>query len=176
VLAGIAVIAGTARGALGRAADQPDGHSGGNWLELTNTHTHETVKVTFRDESGFIPTALDQLENVLRDHRSGERHAMDPGLYVLLADLAAAAGHEPRYEIISGFRSPDTNETLRSRGGGQARNSQHIQGRAIDVRLKGVPCARLRELAVALHRGGVGYYARSDFVHVDTARVRYWEG
>jgi uncharacterized protein YcbK (DUF882 family) len=101
---------------------------------------------------------------------------MDPQLFVLLADLAAAAEVEPRYEIISGYRSPETNEKLRTNGGGQAKNSQHIQGKAIDVRLKGVSTARLRDLARTLRRGGVGYYRKSDFVHVDTARVRYWEG
>jgi uncharacterized protein YcbK (DUF882 family) len=151
----------------GRSAD---------WLELHNTHSNETLKVTFRDASGFIPSALEQLDRILGDHRSGEHHAMDPQLYVLLVDLAAAADTEPRYEIISGFRSSGTNEKLRADGGGPAKNSQHIQGKAIDVRLKGVPCDRLRDLAVALKRGGVGYYAKSDFVHVDTARVRYWEG
>jgi len=147
-----------------------------DWIELYNTHTRETVKETFRDSSGFIPAALAKLAHVLRDHRSGESHAMDPNLYVLLVDVAAAAGSEPRYEIISGFRSPVTNEKLRSQGGGQAQQSQHLQGRAIDVRLKGVPSARLRDVAMALRRGGVGYYETSDFVHLDTARVRYWKG
>jgi uncharacterized protein YcbK (DUF882 family) len=147
-----------------------------DWLELYNTHTHETLKVTFRDRSGFVPDALPQLEKILGDHRSGEHHAMDPQLYVLLVDLAAAAGVEPRYEIISGYRSAGTNEKLRSNGGGQAKNSQHIQGKAIDVRLRGVSTERLRDLAMGLKRGGVGYYPKSDFVHVDTARVRYWEG
>jgi uncharacterized protein YcbK (DUF882 family) len=151
-------------------------HASVDWLELYNTHTHETLKVTFRDRSGFVPQALAQLEMILGDHRSGEHHAMDPQLYVLLVDLAAAAGVEPRYEIISGYRSSETNETLRSNGGGQAKNSQHIQGKAIDVRLKGVSSKRLRDLAMQLKRGGVGYYEKSDFVHVDTARVRYWEG
>jgi uncharacterized protein YcbK (DUF882 family) len=147
-----------------------------DWLELDDTHTGETLKVRFRDSSGFVPAALAQLEVILRDYRTGEHRSMDPQLYVLLADLAATAGVEAHYEIISGYRSSRTNESLRARGGGQAKNSQHIQGKAIDVRLIGVATARLRDLAVGLHRGGVGYYARSDFVHLDTARVRYWEG
>jgi uncharacterized protein YcbK (DUF882 family) len=147
-----------------------------DWLEMHNTHTNETLKVTFRDSSGFVPDALVQLEKILGDHRSGEHHAMDSQLYVLLVDLAAAAGVEPRYEIISGYRASETNEKLRSNGGGQAKNSQHIQGKAIDVRLKFVTTERLRDLAMELKRGGVGYYKKSDFVHVDTARVRYWEG
>jgi uncharacterized protein YcbK (DUF882 family) len=151
--------------------------SGTNWLDLHNTHTGETLKITFRDEKGtFIPTALEQLSKILGDHRSHQQTTMDPQLFTLLADLAASAGVEPHYEIISGYRSPETNEKLRSNGGGQAKNSQHIRGKAIDVRLKGVPTATLRDLARALKRGGVGYYPKSDFVHVDTARVRYWEG
>jgi uncharacterized protein YcbK (DUF882 family) len=147
-----------------------------DWIEFYNTHTRETVRETFRNASGFVPEALTKFEHVLRDHRSGESHRIDPELYVLLVDVAAAAGAEPRYEIISGFRSQETNEKLRSAGGGQAKRSQHMEGRAIDVRLKGVTTARLREVATSLRRGGVGYYERSDFVHIDTARVRYWTG
>jgi uncharacterized protein YcbK (DUF882 family) len=147
-----------------------------DWIELHNTHTNETLRVTFRDASGFVPAALEQLDKILGDHRSGQHHAMDPQLYVLLVDLAAAAGVEPRYQIISGFRASETNEKLRANGGGQAKNSQHIQGKAIDVRLNGVTTTRLRDVALGLKRGGVGYYPKSDFVHVDTARVRYWEG
>jgi uncharacterized protein YcbK (DUF882 family) len=148
-----------------------------NWIEFHNTHTNERLRLAFRDAKGeFIPSALEQFNRILGDHRSHEQRVMDPQLFVLLVDLAASANTEPRYEIISGFRSSATNEKLRSNGGGQAQNSQHIEGKAIDVRLKGVPTARLRDLARALHRGGVGYYRKSDFVHVDTARVRYWEG
>jgi uncharacterized protein YcbK (DUF882 family) len=161
-----------ARGAPVRAASPAV-----DWLELHNTHTGETLKVTFREPSGdFVPGALEQLEKILFDQRSGEHHPMDPQLYVLLAELAAVAEVEPRYDIISGFRSSASNEKMRANGGGQAQNSQHIQGKAIDVRLKGVDTARLRDLAVGLKRGGVGYYPKSGFVHVDTARVRYWEG
>jgi uncharacterized protein YcbK (DUF882 family) len=148
-----------------------------DWIDLHNTHTGEMLKVTFRDEHGaFIPAALEKLNAILGDHRSHQQTSMDPQLFVLLVDLAAAAGVEPHYEIISGYRSSETNEKLRSNGGGQAKNSQHILGKAIDVRLKGVPTATLRDRARALKRGGVGYYRSSDFVHVDTARVRYWEG
>src|SRR5262245_48961394 len=147
-----------------------------DWLDLYNTHTGEGLKIGFRDAQGrFITSALETLDLLLGDHRSGEHRPMDPQLYVLLADLAAAADVEPHYDVISGYRSSATNEKLRTNGGGQAKNSQHIQGKAIDVRLKGVTIERLRDLAVGLQRGGVGYYRRSEFVHVDTARVRYWE-
>jgi uncharacterized protein YcbK (DUF882 family) len=148
-----------------------------DWIQLHNTHTDETLRVTFRDASGaFIPEALKQLDKICGDHRSKAHRQMDSQLFALLADLAAAAGTEPRYDIISAFRSPATNEKLRSNGGGQAKNSQHIEGKAIDVRLQGVATGRLRDLARTLGRGGVGYYPKSDFVHVDTSRVRYWEG
>ena len=134
------------------------------------------MKVTFRNDAGFIPEALERLDSILGDHRSQEHRRMDPRLFVLLADIAANAGVEPRYEIISGYRSPDTNEKLRSNGGGQAKNSQHIEGKAIDVRLAGVTTERLRDLALSFKQGGVGYYRKSDFVHIDVGRVRYWEG
>jgi uncharacterized protein YcbK (DUF882 family) len=147
-----------------------------DWLDLHNLHTGERLHVQFRNAAGFIQSALNRLDRLLRDHRSGQHRSMDPQLYALLAELAAAARAEPRYEIISGFRSAETNEKLRANGGGQAKNSQHIVGKAIDVRLKGVPTERVRDLAVAMKRGGVGWYRKSNFVHIDTARVRYWEG
>ncbi len=138
-------------------------------LELTNTHTNEVASVT-RD-------TFAQFDHVLRDHRTGEQFTMDRALYDLLIDLAAAAGREPHYEIISGFRSPATNAKLASRpGSGVSSNSLHMQGRAIDVRLKGYPTAKLRDLALAMKRGGVGYYPSSDFVHLDTGRIRSWTG
>jgi uncharacterized protein YcbK (DUF882 family) len=168
----LGALAGAVLPQAARAQQQPSL----DWVELYNTHTRETVRETFRNADGFIPDALAKLDHVLRDHRSGESHQMDPNLFTLLVDVAAAAGAEPRYEIISGYRSPTTNEQLRSAGGGQAKQSQHLEGRAIDVRLKGVPLAKLREVATSLRRGGVGYYERSDFVHLDTARVRYWTG
>jgi uncharacterized protein YcbK (DUF882 family) len=108
----------------------------GRWLELTNTHTLEVVQVAFRNGLELVPAGLVQLDRVLRDHRSGEQVLMDRALYDLLADLADAAGVEPRYEIISGYRSPASNELLIRRGSGVARGSLHLQGKAIDVRLK----------------------------------------
>jgi uncharacterized protein YcbK (DUF882 family) len=148
------------------------------WLELTNTHTGEVVKATFRDASGYVQDALAQLEHVLRDHRTNQRQTMDPALYDLLSDLALTANREPRYEIISGYRSPETNAQLRSRSSnsGVSERSLHMQGRAIDVRLKGLSSAQLRDLALAARRGGVGYYEKSNFVHLDTGRVRTWVG
>jgi uncharacterized protein YcbK (DUF882 family) len=146
------------------------------WLELTNTHTGEVAKETFRDAQGFVDEALRKFQHVLRDHRSNEAHEMDPALFDQLSDLAAAAKVAPRYEIISGYRSPATNAMLHSKSRGVSERSLHMQGRATDVRLKGVSCADLRDLALAARRGGVGYYEKSNFVHVDTGRVRSWVG
>ncbi len=161
-----------------RAVDAPAriATEGRRWLELFNTHTGERLSLAFRDAGGLINTALSRLEWVFRDHRANESHPIDAPLFDWLADLADAAGAEPRYEIISGYRSPATNEQLAAAGRGVARGSMHMQGRAIDVRMKGLSSAKLRDLALAAPLGGVGFYARSNFVHLDTGRVRHWSG
>jgi uncharacterized protein YcbK (DUF882 family) len=146
------------------------------WLELRNTHTGEQLAVAYRVATGYAAAAVGKLNWLLRDHRVNEAHPIDAPLFDQLADLADAAGVEPRYEIISGYRSPATNARLASASSGVARRSLHMDGRAIDVRLHGVSCATLRDLALAAGRGGVGYYRRSDFVHLDTGRVRSWAG
>jgi uncharacterized protein YcbK (DUF882 family) len=146
------------------------------WLELRNTHTGEQLAVAYRAATGYVGTAIERLNWLLRDHRAHQVHPIEPMLFDQLADLAAAAGVEPRYEIISGYRSPQTNERLAAASGGVAKRSLHMQGRAIDVRLLGVSCAKLRDLAIAAAHGGVGYYRSSDFVHLDTGRVRAWAG
>jgi len=143
---------------------------------MDNTHTREKIQLIYAVGTRYVPKALTDLNHFLRDHYSGHIGRMDAGLYDIMYSLRAVLKVHTPYEIISGYRSPETNEKLRTNGGGQAKNSQHIQGKAIDVRLKGVSTVRLRDLARALGRGGVGYYRKSDFVHVDTARVRYWEG
>lgn len=157
--------------ALAARAEQP-------WLELTNTHTGEVVRVASRGEMRVDAAALGSLQHVLRDYRRDASHAMDPALYDLLHDLARSVGREPRYEIISGYRSPETNSALRARSAdsGVSEHSLHMQGKAIDVRLKDFSTAQLRDAALKLGRGGVGYYDRSNFVHLDTGRVRHWEG
>ncbi len=147
------------------------------WIELFNTHTSESLQVAYRDASGFVGASLDKLRWLLRDHRANEAGRMDVALFDQLTDVAAQLGVDPRFEVISGYRSPRTNELLRrTGGGGVARHSLHMQGRAIDVRLHGVSCAELRDAAIGARRGGVGYYRRSDFVHLDTGPVRTWGG
>jgi uncharacterized protein YcbK (DUF882 family) len=146
-------------------------------LELFNTHTRETVSVVFKRGEKFDDAALAALRNVLRDHRNGESHEMDAGLYDQLYELALAAKCEPHYEIISGYRSPESNDKMSSKpGSGVAKKSLHMQGRAMDVRLKHCSCETLRDLAIAAAKGGVGYYQRSNFVHIDTGAFRTWVG
>lgn len=147
------------------------------YLELFNTHTRETVKMVYKRGADLDPTAIEAFKKVLRDHRNGQSHDMDVRLYDQLFDLARAAKVEPRYEIISGYRSQESNDRMSSRpGSGVAKKSLHMQGRAIDVRLKNFPTAKLRDLALAAKQGGVGYYERSDFVHIDTGNFRTWVG
>jgi uncharacterized protein YcbK (DUF882 family) len=146
-------------------------------IQLFNTHTNETVSVVYKRGADYVPAAIASLKNLLRDHRNGESHDMDPRLYDQLHDLALAAHCEPHFEIISGYRSPESNDKMSSRpGSGVAKKSLHMQGRALDVRLKHCSCADLRDLALAAKQGGVGYYQRSDFVHIDTGAFRTWVG
>jgi len=148
----------------------------GGFLELTNTHTGELLEVALDARLGVEPRAVPRLQRLLRDHRTGEEHTIDQALYAQLLVLAADARVEARYEIISGYRSPATNEQLHRNSNGVATRSLHLQGRALDVRLKGVDCLRLAELARSRQSGGVGYYRRSAFVHLDTGGVRTWNG
>jgi len=162
---------------LGGAQEQHAATPAERRIELFNTHTNETVSVVYKRGDAYLPDALAKLDHVLVDHRSGEIHPMDPRLFDQLVDLAAAAGVEPRYEIISGYRSPRSNSKMAARpGSGVSKNSLHMQGRAMDVRLKGVSIETLRDLALQAKRGGVGYYPRSRFVHIDTGSFRTWTG
>ena len=147
------------------------------FLELHNTHTNETVSVVYRRGDEYLPRAIESLRNVMRDHRNNAVHDIDLALYDQLHGLALAASCDPRFEIISGYRSPESNASMSARpGSGVAKHSLHMEGRAIDVRLHGCDCAHLRDLALAAAQGGVGYYRRSDFVHIDTGRFRTWNG
>lgn len=146
------------------------------WLELASTHTGEVLSVAYRGAGGLVTDAVQGLQHLLRDHRNGQQHPIDTALYDQLTDLADLAGVEPRFQIISGYRSPTSNAALHERSAGVAVRSLHLEGRAMDVRLRGVSCNDLADLARRLQRGGVGYYRSSDFVHVDTGRVRTWNG
>ena len=145
-------------------------------IQLFNTHTGEELRTCFYRAGEYCGDALSSLTHLLRDFRNGEQAPIDPGVFDILHEVAVAADREPRFEVISGYRSPATNAMLNERSSGVARRSLHMDGRAIDVRLQGYSTAKLRDVALALQRGGVGYYAKSDFVHLDTGRIRTWSG
>jgi uncharacterized protein YcbK (DUF882 family) len=158
--------------ALGRAGAAQAAEERG--LAFQHTHTGESLDLVYFARGRYLPDALARVDRLLRDFRTGETHTIDPALLDTLHALCTACGRGA-FEIISGYRSPKTNAMLRSRGGGGvASGSLHLAGRAIDVRLAGVRTDRLRDAAIALGRGGVGYYPGSDFVHLDTGRVRSW--
>jgi len=160
-----------------RAASQQSSLKDGedHLLVLFNTHTGERIHIVYRQGEQYIPAALDKLDYFLRDHRTGDVHHFDPRLYDILSDLAVSIGHPGgEIDIICGFRTRQTNDSLRAHTTGVAKNSLHIQGEAIDLRMPGINTLALRRAALALHRGGVGYYPHSDFIHVDTGRVRQW--
>lgn len=148
--------------------------SGPRHLALRNLHTGERLAVDYHDGIDYLPEARSRIDVLLRDHRAEEVYPIDPGLLDILHELSRIAGSQGRFEVISGYRSPKTNAGLRQRSNGVAKRSLHMQGRAIDIRLTGVATANLRDVAVSLGAGGVGYYARSDFIHVDTGRFRTW--
>jgi uncharacterized protein YcbK (DUF882 family) len=144
-------------------------------LLLYNTHTNERLAIVYRRGEQYIPAALAKLDHFLRDHNTGEVRQFDPRLYDILSDLTAAVGHPGgEIDIVCGYRTPSTNAALRARTAGVAKNSLHIQAEAIDLRMPGVNTLTLRKAALALARGGVGYYPHSDFIHVDVGRVRQW--
>ena len=143
-------------------------------LSFVHTHTGETLSAEYFDGGAYSERCLGQVNYLMRDFRTGECHAIDPPLLDILFDLQTLANVEGPFEIISGYRSPATNAMLRRRSSGVAEHSQHLLGKAIDVRLSGYSTRDLGEHARTLARGGVGFYARSDFVHVDTGPVRFW--
>lgn len=143
-------------------------------LAFHHTHTGETLDLEYSEAGRYIPDALLTINHLLRDFRSGEVHPIDPALLDVLHALRQQVGSQAPFEIISAFRSPATNAMLARSSGGVASQSLHLSGRAIDVRLPGVATADLRAAGMSLRAGGVGYYPDSDFIHVDTGRVRYW--
>lgn len=144
-------------------------------LAFDHTHTHEKIALTYANGDIYLPKALNRLNYFMRDHYSGKVGIMDPQLFDILYRLRSSLGARQSFHVISGYRHPATNEMLRkTRGGGVAKRSLHMDGKAVDIRLPGVPTAELRDAALALKAGGVGYYPRDQFVHVDTGAVRSW--
>lgn len=143
-------------------------------LSLLNLHTDERCSVVYREGGECVPGALVEVNRVLRDFRTGEVHPIDTRLLDLLADLSTKMDAGGPFHVISGYRSPATNSMLNGKSSGVATKSLHMQGMAIDIRLPGRRLADVRDTALGMAKGGVGYYAKSDFVHVDVGRVRRW--
>jgi uncharacterized protein YcbK (DUF882 family) len=172
----VAVCAmGLVTGAAVRAAPSAE-RPGSRRIALRNLHSPDSLDIEFYRDGGYLPGALAAIQTLLRDYRTGDEHPIDPALLDYLCDVAQAARVDAVFSVISGYRSPRTNQMLHERSSGVASRSLHMEGRAIDVRLAGVDCADLAETALGMQRGGIGYYRQSDFVHLDTGRFRSWRG
>ena len=143
---------------------------------LHNLHTGDSFNEVYWADGRYVPGALAEAMRVMRDWRNGEEHAMDPRLFDALHAINARLGTSQPFQLISGYRSPRSNAMLHSRSSGVAEHSQHMLGKASDIRVQGVDLRRLRAAALDVGAGGVGYYPVSNFVHVDVARVRQWTG
>ena len=143
-------------------------------LSLLNLHTSETLATTYWADGNYLAESLNAIDYLLRDFRSGEVKAIDTGLLDLLHSLQGAMESTEPFHVISGYRSPNTNQKLIDAGRGVAKRSLHMRGMAIDIRLPGRELGAVYRTARAMRAGGVGYYEKSDFIHVDVGRVRYW--
>ena len=143
-------------------------------LAFHNLHTGESLKAIFWDQGDYVPDALQAVNHVLRDFRTGDVHPIDPELLTLLDRLQRRVETRSPFQVISGYRSPRTNAMLHEHSAGVANKSLHMQGMAIDIRLQDIALSDLHNAALSLQGGGVGYYPTSDFVHVDVGRIRRW--
>ena len=150
--------------------------SGERVISLQQMHTGEKLSTVYWCEGQYVREALNDINNILRDHRSDEVAMIDPSLLDLLYDVQERVGTSKPIEVYSAYRSPKTNALLRRRSRGVARRSFHMRGQAVDVRVPGLSPGKLYRLARGLKKGGVGYYGRSGFVHLDTGPVRFWRG
>jgi uncharacterized protein YcbK (DUF882 family) len=150
--------------------------AGGTARELTfyHTHTGERLQVVYARDGHYLEPAIDDIGAFLADFRTGDSHPIDPALLDLIFEVRVTLGGRGTFEVISAYRSPQTNEMLRSESSGVAKNSLHLVGKAIDVRLTGVELVELRDTAIGMQRGGVGYFPASGFVHLYSGRVRRW--
>lgn len=143
-------------------------------LVLENLHTGKRLEVAYAVNGRYTPEALKTLSQFLRDPINGATTRMDPRLFDLLHTLWVRLGAKRPYQVICGYRSPSTNALMRRKSRGVASNSYHMRGKAVDVCLPGVSLSRLRDVALAARMGGVGFYPRDGFVHLDTGPVRHW--
>jgi uncharacterized protein YcbK (DUF882 family) len=143
-------------------------------LSMYNVHTGESLKTVYWEDGNYVPGALHEVNYFFRDFRANEVKPIDPSLLDLLHYIHAELDAGKPFNLVSGYRSPATNAWLASRSEGVARHSMHVEGKASDINLPGRELSFLERVALALRLGGVGYYPRSGFVHVDTGRVRRW--
>ncbi|MDO6561823.1 DUF882 domain-containing protein [Amphritea sp. 1_MG-2023] len=143
-------------------------------IAFNNLHTGEKLHTTFYHQGNFIPQSMHEINHLLRDHRNDEIGTISPDLMVLLYDLQKTLGANHAFEVISGFRSAETNAMLSQRSNKVAKKSLHMQGKAIDIRLPGTSLTHLHRAARQINRGGVGLYSGSQFIHLDTGRPRFW--
>jgi len=143
-------------------------------LSLYNTHTRESLDVCYYAQGKYLAKSLKKIDRILRDHRTEEIKPIDKGLLNLLHSISMTVDPAVRFHVVSGYRSPETNDILRKRGRFVAKHSLHMQGGAADIRIPGFNLVRLRNVCMDQKAGGVGYYPRSDFVHVDIGDIRYW--
>ncbi|MCW5200903.1 DUF882 domain-containing protein [Desulfobulbus sp. F4] len=143
-------------------------------LAFYHTHTRECLDITYVRKGLYDPKALRQINRYLRDFRTSEVHPIDPEILDILWQIQQEIGCRSTYEIVSAYRSPQSNQELRGKSSGVAKRSLHMSGQAVDIRLTGKNTRIVRDCAIALEAGGVGYYASSDFVHIDTGKFRIW--
>jgi uncharacterized protein YcbK (DUF882 family) len=148
--------------------------SGERKLKFYNLHTGEHLNATYWVDGIYVPDEVAAINTILRDHRTGDVTKMDPRLFDLLYTLQHKVESRGTFSVISGYRSPASNAKLSSMSDGVAKRSLHMRGKAIDIRLPGVELKHLRQAALNMRAGGVGYYPRSNFIHVDTGRPRFW--
>jgi uncharacterized protein YcbK (DUF882 family) len=172
-LAALMAICSATRTSAAEASTTPD--SSIYRLHLHHLHTGESLDVVYRVGDRYLPDGIAKLDHFLRDHRTGDVKDYDTREFDLLHDLLATLGHpDSTIDIVCGYRTPWSNTYLREHGHGVALHSQHMEAKAIDIRIPGISTATVRDAALSLHRGGVGYYSQSDFVHVDVGPVRRW--
>jgi uncharacterized protein YcbK (DUF882 family) len=143
-------------------------------LSFHHMHTGDNLKLTYFEQGRYLKDALEEINHLLRDYRTGAVHPIDTALLDQLYDLKLMLGIHKPFHIISGYRSPQTNARIRKMSHGVSKHSLHMEGRAIDIQVEGFDTQTIRNAAIGLRRGGVGYYPQSNFVHLDTGRFRTW--
>ncbi len=156
---------------LAQAARHPPGERA---IAFQNLHTGESLSTVYWADGRYLPEAMQRIDWLLRDFRVDQAHPIDPRLLDTLAGLRHRLYTQEPLQVISGYRSPSTNEMLARMSGEVAHHSLHTQGMAVDIRVPGRRLSGVRTAAMGLRRGGVGYYPRSNFVHIDVGPVRHW--